>query len=156
MAALAWIPWVPRNPWILHRLLRKCNKTRHLKYKFLLKYIGKMRNILHFLLFWGPIHPYNMKKRSRNSWIWNPKANTVKVLKDPTSASFEIFFSILNESNFYNWTRLLARVPMSHSACSLYSLNYGWNSGDALTFFTYYLGMHCSPQGTEIGFDPVN
>ena len=57
VAALAWVPWVPRNPWnfgegfwnpwILNRLITKCNQTRGLKYKFLYK-IGKIGSILHF------------------------------------------------------------------------------------------------------------
>ena len=71
VAALAWVPWVPRNPWkfvegfrnpwILNRLLDKCNKIRHLKYEFIYK-IGKMRNILNSFLFQGHIHFSHLKK----------------------------------------------------------------------------------------------
>ena len=47
MAALAWVPWVPQNPWnfgegfwnpwILNRSITKYNKTRGLDYDFVHK-----------------------------------------------------------------------------------------------------------------------
>ena len=85
VAVLALVPWVLRNPWnfrdgfwnpwILSRLLSKCNETRCLKSKYFWK-INKLRIFLHSFYF-EVISPLKFEEKYFwNPWIWCPNAAT--------------------------------------------------------------------------------
>lgn len=105
VAALAWVPWVPRNPWnfidgfrnplILKRLSSKSNKTKHLKYKFFTN-----QGFFSVLRLYSPLS--FEQKYFWNPWIWNPNAAT------DLSMFLAVFFSYEFNSNWITLLRIRA------------------------------------------------